>query len=576
MIKLLRFLKNYKKESVLGPLFKLLEATLELFIPTFIANVIDKGIAEHSKQIIITQGILMICFGLIGFVFSVIAQYFSAKAAVGFVTEIRTSLYKKIQDFSYSQLDKIGTSSLITKMTSDTNQIQSTVNLALRLLLRSPFIVIGTMIMAFTIDFKSGLVFVIVIPILSVVVFGIMIVLIPLYKKVQEAIDNVLGKTRENLSGIRVIRAFNKQTHEINEFDECNSILTREQKLTGRISALMNPITYLIVNIGIIVLIYVGALQVNKGNLSQGDVIALYNHMTMILVELVKLAMLIITITKGFACGNRIQSIFEMESGETTAQTSNKSSDENIIEFKDVSYRYEGSNENSLSNISFSIKQGEILGIIGGTGSGKTTLINLLPRFYETTEGTIYFNGEDINTIDVTKLRDQIGLVPQKPVLFKGTIRSNLKWGNEDATDEELIEAIKLAQGIDILNKKTDGLDATVEQGGKNFSGGQKQRLTIARALVRKPKILILDDSSSALDFATSSALQKALNGLDYNPTIIIVSQRTSAIACADKIIVLDNGEAVGIGTHTSLKKNCEVYQEIYNSQFKKEDVVYE
>ncbi len=573
MFKLLKYLKKYRVESILGPLFKLLEATLELFIPLLVAMIIDQGIREQAKGVIIQMSLLMAALGLIGLIFSVTAQFFAAKAAVGFVTRIREVLFEKIQDFTYGQLDRIGSSTLITRMTSDMNQVQSAMNLALRLLLRSPFVVFGAMIMAFTVDVKGGLVFAVTIPVLSVVVFGIMLACIPLYKKVQGALDRVLGKTRENLSGVRVIRAFCKEEEEVAEFDERNRLLTNAQNFVGRISALMNPLTYLIINLGIIVLIYVGALQVEGGHLTQGDVVALYNYMSMILVELVKLASLIISITKGVACGNRIQAVLEGESGETVYPTEElKVGDaENLVEFKDVSFKYPGAGENSLDHISFTLKAGETLGVIGGTGSGKSTLIQLIPRFYDAGEGTVFFKGKDVRGMDPAELTKVIGTVPQKAVLFKGTLRENLCWGNPEATDETLLAAIKTAQATDILKAKPEGLDAPVEQGGRNFSGGQRQRLTIARALAKEPELLILDDSASALDFATDAALRKALKELKNDPAVVIVSQRTSSIAHADQILVLDDGEAVGLGTHAELLETCPVYREIYDSQFKKE-----
>ncbi len=573
MFKLLKYLKKYRVESVLGPLFKLLEATLELFIPLLVAMIIDEGIRNQAKNVVVNMSLLMAALGLIGLIFSVTAQFFAAKAAVGFVTHIREALFEKIQNFTYAQLDQAGSSTLITRMTSDMNQVQSAMNLALRLLLRSPFVVFGAMVMAFTVDVKGGLVFAVTIPVLSVIVFGIMLACIPLYKKVQGALDRVLGKTRENLSGVRVIRAFCKEEDEVAEFDERNRFLTEVQKFVGRISALMNPLTYLIINVGVIVLIYVGALQVNSGHLTQGDVVALYNYMSMILVELVKLASLIISITKGVACGNRIQSVLDTESGETVypAESLPTGETENLIEFKKVSFCYPGAGENSLDQISFTLKAGETLGVIGGTGSGKTTLVNLIPRFYDANEGAILFKGKDVREMEPAQLAQKIGIVPQKSVLFKGTLRENLCWGNPNATDEVLLNAMTIAQAADILKAKPEGLDAAVEQGGRNFSGGQRQRLTIARALAKEPELLILDDSASALDFATDAALRKALKELKNDPAIVIVSQRTSSIAHADKILVLEDGAAVGLGTHTELLENCPVYREIYDSQFKKE-----
>ncbi len=572
MFKLLTYLKKYKKETVFGPLFKLLEATLELLVPLVVAAIIDDGILAGNNTRIVWLSLLMAALGLIGFGFSVTAQYFSARAAVGFTAKVREVLYRHIQGFTYTQLDQIGTSTLITRMTSDINQVQSAVNLTLRLLLRSPFVVIGAMVMAFTIDVKAALIFALTIPILSVVVFGIMLICIPLYKKVQAALDRVLAKTRENLSGVFVLRAFRKEAEEIEEFDARNALLTKTQKFVGRISALMNPLTFAIINGGIILLIYTGALQVEAGILTQGAVVALYNYMSQILVELIKLASLIISITKGVACGNRIQAVLDLPTGEDArAPQSFADAQGTALAFRNVSFRYQGAAEDSLSEVSFTLRTGETLGIIGGTGAGKSTLINLIPRFYDATEGCVLVGGQDVCGYAPADLRKKIGVVPQKAVLFKGTLRENLLQSNPDATDAELEAAIRLAQGGDILDQASEGLDLSVEQGGKNFSGGQRQRLTIARALARRPEILILDDSASALDFATDAALRQAIRALPWRPATVIVSQRTSSIAHADRILVLEDGKAVGYGTHESLLQDCPVYREIYDSQFKKE-----
>ena len=571
MKKLLVYMKSFIKESILGPLFKLMEALLELFTPLVIAAVIDKGIAASDKEYTVKMCLLLVGLGLAGLAFSVTAQYFAAKAAVGFVTKLRHVLFEHIGRLSYSELDKLGTSTLITRMTSDMNQVQSGVNLTLRLLLRSPFVVFGAMIMAFTIDTKAAMSFVYVTVVLFIVVFAIMLTSIPLYKKVQQKLDRVTMATRETLTGVRVIRAFCKEEEEVEEFVKRNNDLTYEQKFVGKISALMNPVTYIILNLAIIYLIQTGALRVEAGLLTQGAVVALYNYMSQILVELIKLANLIINITKSIACGNRIQSVLEilpdMESGKETI-----TSGEYAVEFSSAALRYHKTGDKALENITFSVKKGETVGIIGGTGSGKTSLVNMIPRFYDACEGEVRVGGINVKSMDMDKLRSMIGIVPQKAVLFKGTIRENMKWGNENATDEEIMSAIKEAQALDVVNAK-GGLDCEIEQGGRNLSGGQRQRLTIARALVKKPEILILDDSASALDFATDAALRKSLRELDNHPTVFIVSQRTSSIRHADKIIVLDDGEAVGIGTHDELLQGCEVYKEIYNSQFRKEAV---
>lgn len=573
MVKLLKHMKQYIRECILGPLFKLLEALLELFVPLVIAAVIDNGIAADDKNYIIKMCGLLVLMGLVGLAFSITAQYFSAKAAVGFTAKLRHVLFGHIQSLSYSELDTLGTSTLITRMTSDMNQVQAGVNLTLRLLLRSPFVVFGAMIMAFTIDVKSAMTFVYVTIILLIVVFGIMLACIPLYKKVQQKLDSVTSITRENLNGARVIRAFCKEQEETEEFIRRNSDLTSAQKFVGKISALMNPITYVIINLAIILLIHTGAIRVEAGLITQGAVVALYNYMSQILIELIKLANLIINITKSIACGNRIQSVLEIESSITdpAAPQTAKETDTRV-EFADVSLRYRNAAEDSLSHISFRAEKGETIGIIGGTGSGKTSLVNMIPRFYDATGGGVLIDGVNVKDLPIEALRERIGVVPQKAVLFKGTIRENLKWGNENATDEELMQAARSAQAQDVVSSK--GLDCEIEQGGRNLSGGQRQRLTIARALVKKPEILILDDSASALDFATDAALRKSLRELDYAPTVFIVSQRTSSIRHADKIIVLEDGETAGIGTHDELMNTCPVYREIHESQFKKEDEI--
>lgn len=575
MKKLLRFLKEYKKESILAPLFKMLEASFELLIPIVMAYIIDVGIGAGNKRVILMMGGVMVFFGIIGLVCSVTAQYYAAKAAVGFSTKLRHELFDHIQGLSYSELDQAGISTLITRMTSDINQVQSGVNLVLRLFLRSPFIVLGAMIMAFTIDVKAAFIFVITIPLLSIVVFGVMLVSIPLYKKVQQGLDRVLSVTRENLTGVRVIRAFHMEEEEIRHFDESNEVLTKLQLFVGRISALMNPVTYVIINAGIAALIWTGALRVEAGVITQGAVVALLSYMSQILVELVKLANLIITVTKAIACGNRVQNVFEieckMEDGTVTRAEGLKvdKSDDMVI-FDNVSFRYNGAGEESLVNISFSAKKGQTIGIIGGTGSGKSSLVNLIPRFYDAAKGRILIGGRDVREYTMDALRSKIGIVPQKAVLFKGTIEENLKWGSVSATREELYEALTISQSREFVDSLEDGLLTQVSQGGRNFSGGQKQRLTIARALVKKPEILILDDSASALDFATDAKLRRALKEMKGDTTVFIVSQRASSIRHADQIIVLDDGEMRGIGTHESLLLSCPVYEEIYASQFER------
>ncbi|MCC2242490.1 ABC transporter ATP-binding protein/permease [Roseburia sp. CLA-AA-H204] len=570
MRKLLRFLKDYKKESILSPLFKLLEASFELFVPLVMAAIIDTGIGNKDGGFILKMCGILILLALVGLTCSITAQYFAAKAAVGFATKVRHALFDHIQKLSYTEMDTAGTDTMITRMTSDINQAQSGVNMVLRLFLRSPFIVFGAMIMAFTIDVKAALIFVVTIPVLSVVVFGIMIITIPLFRRVQASLDKVLGVTRENLTGSRVIRAFNKEQEEIADFDESNERLTDVQLFVGKISALMNPLTYIIINVALVILIWTGAIQVNIGKISQGEVVALVNYMSQILVELVKLANLIITVTKAIACGNRVQSIFEMETSLVDGNGSKKEDTGYTVEFRNVSMRYKGAGADTLTGIDFKAKSGDTIGIIGGTGSGKSSVVNLIPRFYDVTEGQVMVDGMDVREYKITDLRDKIGIVPQKAVLFAGTVRSNLAWGKEDATEEEMQQALSVAQAAEVVDKKDGKLDAEVEQGGKNFSGGQKQRLTIARALVKQPEILIMDDSSSALDYATDAKLRQAIHNMPNRPTVFIVSQRAASIMYADKIIVLDDGTVAGTGTHEELLKACSVYQEIYYSQFKR------
>lgn len=571
MKKLLVYLKAYKKETILAPLFKMLEASFELFVPLVIAAIIDTGIENKDVPYIVRMAVVLVVLAVVGLTCSLTAQYFSAKAAVGFAAKLKSALFAHIESLSFKEIDTLGTSTLITRMTSDINQVQSGVNLVLRLFLRSPFIVFGAMIMAVTIDVKAALIFVVAIPLLAVVVFGIMLISIPLFKKVQGALDTVLGITRQNLTGVRVIRAFNKEQSEIENFDEKNAVLTGLQKFVGKISALMNPVTFIIVNGAIATLIWTGAIRVDAGILTQGQVVALVNYMSQILVELVKLANLIITVTKAVACGNRIQSVFEikpsMEEGSTKYSAQPK--DGYAVEFKNVNLCYNDGADNSLTGIDFSVKKGETVGIIGGTGSGKSSLVGLIPRFYAATQGEVLVDGINVNEYSFDELRAHVGIVMQKAVLFKGTIRENLKWGKNDATDEELWEAIDAAQAREFVETKEGGLDFEIAQGGKNLSGGQKQRLTIARALVRKPDILILDDSASALDYATDAKLRAAIAALPGNMTVFIVSQRTASIMHADKIIVLDDGQMAGMGTQKELLENCEVYKEIYNSQFK-------
>lgn len=586
MKKLLRYLKAYRKESIIAPLFKMLEASFELFVPLVIAKVVDIGIPNKDFGYIARMGILLILLGIIGLTCSLTAQYFSAKAAVGFGTALRNDLFAHINSLSYEEIDKTGTSTLITRMTNDINQIQSGVNLVLRLFLRSPFIVFGAMVMAFTIDVKAALVFVVAIPLLAVVVFGIMAASIPLYKKVQKQLDKVLLITRENLTGVRVIRSVCRQEHEKETFEEANSSLMNLQVFVGRISAFLNPVTYIIVNAALIAIVWIGALQVDSGIITQGAVIALVNYMSQILVELIKLANLIINITKSLACANRINEVFDLEPSvkdivsdntENTAQmayTNNATSAaDEAVAFRNVSFAYGGSKEYSLENIEFTVKKGETIGIIGGTGSGKSTLVNLLPRFYDVQKGEVQINGKNVKDFALADLRKKFGIVPQRAVLFKGTIKENIRYGKEDATDEEILKALETAQALDFVEKKKDGLDSFVEQGGSNLSGGQKQRLTIARALVSNPEFLILDDSASALDFATDAALRKTIRQNTENCTVFLVSQRATTIKDADKILVLDDGQLAGCGTHKELLSSCDVYREICLSQLSKEEV---
>lgn len=575
MKKLLIYLKAYRKEACLAPIFKMLEAVFELFVPLVIKGIIDYGIAAEDRAYCLRMGLLLLLLAVIGLAMATTAQWFSARAAAGFAAKIKQVLMEHIQKLSYTELDTIGTSTLITRMTSDVNQVQTGTNLVLRLFMRSPFIVFGSMIMAFTIDFKAAMIFVITIPLLSVVVFGIMLSSIPLYKKVQSQLDRVLGITRENLTGVRVIRAFNKEEEEISHFKTENEQFTRLQTFVGKISALMNPLTFVIVNSAILVLVWTGAWRVEGGILTQGAVVALVNYMSQILVELIKLADLIINITKAVACGNRIQKVLEVEPSMENGSKEcieEKRTPANAVDFNHVSLTYSGAGAPSLTDIDLHVKTGQTIGIIGGTGSGKTSVVNLIPRFYDATQGNVLVFGKPVKEQDMESLRSQIAVVPQKAVLFAGTIRENMKWGKEDATDEEIMEALTIAQAAEVVQKKEGGLDAFVEQGGKNLSGGQRQRLTIARALVRKPRILILDDSASALDFATDAALRKAIREMKNAPTVFIVSQRTSSIRFADQILVLDDGKSVGVGTHDELLKTCSVYKEIYDSQYKKTD----
>lgn len=567
-------LKNYKKETILAPLFKLLEASFELMIPLVVAAIVDKGIGQGDLSYVYKMGGMMILLGIVGLIAAVIAQYFSAKAAVGVATKLRQSLFGHIQSLSYTEVDTVGTSTLITRLTSDVNQVQSGVNMTLRLLLRSPFIVFGAMIMAFTVDVKAALVFVGVIPLLCIVVFGIMLLTMPMYQQVQKHLDKVLALTRENLRGIRVIRAFHKEKEEIEKFKKENESLTGMQLMVGKISALMNPVTYVIVNLGLVVLIYLGAMQVDAGHLSQGQVIALINYISQILIELIKMANLIVLITKALSSAKRINSVFDVKSSMVEEGTEDIAEDQEtpILEFENVSFCYANAGEESLSEIDFAVYKGETVGIIGGTGSGKSTLVNLIPRFYDATKGMVRFHGKPIEQYSLETLRQRIGVVPQKAVLFKGTIKSNLCWGKKDASEEEMKEALFAAQALGFVEKRDQALDAPVAQGGKNFSGGQRQRLTVARALVRKPEILILDDSTSALDYVTDARLRRELKARKDTMTTFIVSQRTSSIQFADKIVVLEDGKMVGLGTHKYLLDHCEVYQEIYASQYQSQE----
>lgn len=581
MKKILNYLSAYKKEAVLAPLFKMLEASFELLVPLVMAQIIDTGIKNQDLAYILKMGAVLVLLGVIGLACSLTAQYFAARAAVGFGAGVRRDLFRHINRLSYSEIDAQGTATLITRMTSDVNQVQSGVNLTLRLFLRSPFIVFGAMIMAFTIDVKSALIFAAAIPLLSLVVFGIMLISMPLYKRVQRQLDRVMQITRENLTGARVIRAFNREQDEIASFKEEGGLLIRFQIFVGRISALLNPVTYVIVNLAIVVLIYTGAGQVDSGRIPQGEVVALVNYMSQILVELIKLANLIISITKALACAGRISSVFEMESSiaDPGEEKGGQVKEENPpvsgtprVSFQNVSFSYQGSKEESLSDISFDAAPGEIIGVIGGTGSGKSTLVNLIPRFYDVTKGQVLVNGTDVRAQSLSKLRGQIGVVPQKAVLFKGTIRDNMRWGKEDASDQEIEEALETAQALEVVKSRENGLDAMIFQGGKNLSGGQRQRLTIARALVRKPQILILDDSSSALDFATDARLRKALRERTGGAAVFLVSQRASALRHADQILVLDDGRLAGKGKHEELLETCPVYREICLSQLSGEE----
>ena len=573
MKSLLIYLKDYKKESALAPLFKMLEAIFELIVPLVVAAIIDDGILKNDKSVIFSRTAVLILLATVGMIAAITAQYFAAKAATGFGKQVRRSLFDKIQSFSFTELDTVGTSRLITIMTNDTAQVQNGVNMILRLLLRSPFIVFGAMIMAFTVDFRCALIFVVTIPLLSIVVFAITKYTIPQYKRVQFQLDEITKKTSENLEGARVIRAFVQEDNEIAEFDKENVFLSHIQKAVGRISALLNPVTLVIINISVAVLIYCGALRVNSGSLTQGEVVALYNYMSQILVELLKLANLIVLLTKSLACGSRIEAVLNTENTLEHNAENNATNSGLAVEFDNVTFSYKNAAEPSLEGITFTAKQGETVGIIGGTGSGKSSLVSLIPHFYDASVGTVYVNGKDVKSYSNDELRNKIGFVFQRAALFKGTVRDNLRWGNPNATDDEMLASLEAAQiAKDIAEK--GGLDAEIEQDGSNLSGGQKQRISVARALVRKPQLLILDDSFSALDYATEAAMRKAIFSLDYNPTVFIISQRASSVMGADKIIVLDDGKAVGIGTHSELISSCEVYKEIYASQFGKEAAV--
>ncbi|MCR5685839.1 MAG: ABC transporter ATP-binding protein/permease [Lachnospiraceae bacterium] len=571
MKSVLRFLKKYTKESVLAPAFKLLEAGMDLLVPMVVAAIINTGVANADKGYVLRCFALLAFLAVLGVAFSFTAQWFAARASVGVATDIRQALFDHIQTFSYSELDVLGTDTLITRMTSDINQVQNGINLALRLVLRSPFIVFGAMVMAFFIDVKCALIFAVAIPVLSVVVFGIMLACMPLYAKAQKTLDGLLGVTRENMEGVRVIRAFCNEEREVQEFDEKNSALTKTNEFVGRISALMNPVTYLLINAATIILIRSGAIRVEMGDLRQGDVVALYNYMAQIIVELVKLASLIITLNKSMACAGRIGEVFAAESGMNYVANDAFMAGEDAgtaLSFENVSFSYAGSGEETISGISFNAAKGQTIGVIGGTGCGKTTLINLIPRFYDVTGGSVKVDGIDVRDYPKGALTGKIGIVPQKAVLFEGTIRENMKWGNENATDSEIKHALETAQALEVVDSKEDGLESHVEPNGRNFSGGQKQRLCIARALVKEPEILILDDSSSALDFATDLKLRRAIHALSKKMTVFIVSQRTASVRNADRILVLDDGKLAGSGTHEELMKKCGVYREIYYSQF--------
>ncbi len=572
MKELLKYLRHYVKESILAPLFKMLEASFELFVPLVMAAIIDTGIKNSDKPYIFKMGMVLVGLAIVGFISALTAQYFAAKASVGFGKELRGDLYRHINTLSYSEIDKIGTSTLITRLTADVNQMQTAVNLFLRLFLRSPFIVIGAVVMAFTVDPKTAIIFAVSIPLLAVVVFGIMFYSVPIYKKVQNRLDSVMRITRENLSGVRVIRAFNHEQKEIEDFDKCSEELKDMQLYGGKISAYLNPITYVIVNLSIVLIIYVGGLRVDTGRLTQGEVISLINYMSQVLVELIKLSNLIINLTKSVACGNRIYDVFKIKPSINDG-SGMKTEDDTAVEFDHVSATYAGSKEKSLDSLTLSVPRGATVGIIGATGSGKTTLINLIPRFYDVSGGSLKVNGTDVRNYNVDELRKLVGVVPQKAALVSGTVRDNMKWGKPDATDGEINAALKTAQALDFVNDK-DGLDTKILQGGKNLSGGQIQRLTIARALVRKPEILILDDSSSALDFATDAALRRAIKSDTNNMTVFIVSQRFSTIKNADMIIVLDDGKVCGIGKHDELFENCEEYREICESQLSSKEAV--
>lgn len=574
MKKLFGYFKGYGRECVLGPLFKLLEASFELIIPLIVASIIDRGIVAGDRAYVLRMVLLMAALGLVGLLASVTAQYFAAKAAIGFSTRLRHALMAHIETLSYTELDTLGASTLITRMTSDVNQVQSGVNMGLRLLLRSPFVVFGAMVMAFTIDVRCALIFAAVIAVLCAIVFTIMLVTIPKYRAVQGQLDSVTAATRENLSGVRVLRAFCKEEAETEKFAQRNQLLTRMQLSVGRISASMNPLTYVAINAAVIALLYSGAVRVNLGTLTQGEVIALYNYMSQILVELVKMANLIILLTKAWACGDRISAVLSVQSSQTDGSQVLDSAQRGSVAFEDVSLRYAGAGADALEHVSFSARPGETIGVIGGTGSGKSTLVSLIPRFYDATGGCVRVGGVDVRDLKRDALRDAVAVVPQKAMLFKGTIRSNLLWGNENASEQDLLDALITAQALDVVDAKPSGLDEPVEQGGRNFSGGQRQRLTIARALVKKPDVLILDDSASALDYATDANLRRAIRQMSPRPTTFIVSQRASSVRFADQIIVLDDGRVVGTGTHEALLAGCPVYQEIYASQYGKEEAV--